>query len=309
MNRQLRQGATDYLALRRELGFKLAGYDNLLADFIGHLECSGAQTITAEAAVTWATAPTRASSSYRSSRLSAIRGFARYLHGVDPSVQVPPADLLVSQRQRHTPNLFSTADMVALVAAAGQLTPALRGATYETIFGLLATTGMRVGEALGLDRRDVDLRAGMVEINDAKFRKNRRLPLHPSTVAALRRYAATRDRLCPKIKAPSFFVSGRGTRVLYVCVNGVFRKLVAQLALEAQPGAGPRRIHDLRHSFAVATVRDWHQAGAEPGGKLPVLSAYLGHSDPAYTYVYLHASPELLAVAAERLQRWEEGQR
>jgi integrase len=118
-----------------------------------------------------------------------------------------------------------------------------------------------------------------------------------------------RDQLCPEPKAPSFFVSTRGTRLLYACVNEVFRGLVEDTGLAAEPGTGPLRIHGLRHSFAMATVQDFHQSGADPAGKLPVLSAYLGHSDPAWTYVYLQASPELLGLAAARLERFEEGRR
>lgn len=147
------------------------------------------------------------------------------------------------------------------------------------------------------------------DITEAKFRKHRRLPLHDSAVVALRHYAAVRDHLFPRPQSPSFFISTRGTRLLYVCINEVFGTLIAGLGLKAPPGTGPPRIHGLRHSFAVATVRDWHDSGAEPEGKLPILSAYLGHGDPAYTYVYLHASPELLAAAAERLERFEDGRR
>ena len=139
--------------------------------------------------------------------------------------------------------------------------------------------------------------------------KHRRVPLHGSAVAALGRYAELRDRFCARPKDPSFFVSTRGTRLLYVCVNQVFRKLVEEIGLTAQPRAGRPRIHDLRHGFATAGVQDFHQSGADPQGKLPVLSAYLGHADPAYTYIYLHACPELLGLAAKRLERFEEGRR
>jgi integrase len=192
MSRQLRQAAADYLAIRRGLGFKLQGYDRLLADFLGYLERSGASTITVQAAVAWATAPAGASAGRWSDRLGAVRGLARYLHGIDSSVEVPPVELIACRRQRRTPYLYSPSDITRLVRAAASLRPALRGATYEAFFGLLSCTGMRVGETIALDRGDVDLRAGELEINDAKFRKHRRLPLHGSTVAALRRYAEVR---------------------------------------------------------------------------------------------------------------------
>jgi integrase/recombinase XerD len=306
---RFRQAAAEYLAVRRALGFKLKGYDRLLEDFLDYLERCGATTVTVQAAAAWATGPAGVTTGRWADRLSAVRSFARYLQGVDPSVEVPPSDLLVCQRQHRTPYLYSPSDITRLVAAAACLRPALRGATYEAQFGLLGCTGMRVGETIALDRSDVDLLTGVVEIKDAKFRKHRCLPLHASTVAALRHYAQARDELCRKPKAASFFVSSRGTRLLYVCVNEVFRKLVEDIGMAAQPGAGHPRIHDLRHHFATTSLEDFHRSGAEPQGKLPVLSAYLGHSDPAWTYHYLHASTELLGLAAERLERWEEARR
>ncbi len=301
----LRRAAADYLAVRRALGFKLRGHDRLLADFLDHLERSGATTLTVSAAVTWATAPADVTPVRWAQRLSVVRGLARHLRCLDPTVEVPPEDLLACRRQRQTPYLYSEDDIVGLLRAAATLRPALRAATHEAFFGLLAVTGMRIGEAIRLDRADVDIGAGVIEINDTKFRKHRRVPLHDSTVAALRRYSQVRDELCPAPKAASFFVSTRGTRLLDVCVHGVFTKLVDAAGLGAQPGAGRPRVHGLRHSFAVATVRDWYRQGADPAGKLSLLSAVLGHADPAYTYWYLQACPELLALAAERLEQWE----
>jgi integrase/recombinase XerD len=302
MNR-LRQDAADYLMIRRALGFKLRGHDQLLKDFLANLEQTGKETITTEGALAWATAPAGLSTVRWSQRLCAVRGFARHLHGLDPSVEVPPVDLLTCRRERPTPYLYTQHDIIRLVEAASGLRPTLRAATHETFFGLLASTGLRVGEAIHLDRGDVDLDAGVLDINDAKFRKHRRLPLHQSTVAVLRGYTEVRDELCPRPKAPSFFVSLRGTRLLDVSVHAVFRQLVQPLCLAAQPGAGGPRIHDLRHTFAVATLRDWYRCGADMPGKLPVLSAYLGHAEPASTYWYLQACPELLGLAAQRLER------
>ena len=302
---RLHQAAAEYLAVRRALGFKLRGHDRLLADFLDELERSGAGSVTVSAALAWATAPGDVSAVRWSQRLSVVRGFARHLQCLDPATEVPPADALACRRQRKTAYLYSEDEIARLVQAAAAVRPALRGATHEAFFGLLAVTGMRIGEAIGLDRGDVDLDAGVIQIDQAKFRKHRRLPLHPSTVAALSHYAEVRDHLCPIPKVPSFFVSTRGTRLIDVCVHSVFNKLVDAAGLEPQPGAGPPRVHGLRHSFAVATVRDWHRQGAEPVGKMSLLSAFLGHVDPAYTYWYLQACPELLGLAAERLDRWE----
>ena len=300
------QAAIDYLAVRRALGFKLHGHDRLLVDFLDYLEDSDAATITCSAALAWATGRPHASPTQWAQRLSVVRGFARHLQCLDPTVEVPPSDLLSRPRYHPAAYLYSEADITRLLEVAGTLRPALRGATYQPLLGLLSVTGMRIGEAIGLDRENVDLRAGVLHIPLTKFRKHRRLPLHESTCAALRDYAQVRDELCPHPKAPTFFVSIRGTRLLDVTVHHVFRKLLIEIGLEPQPdGTGPK-VHGLRHTFAVATVRDWHREGADPTGKLSLLSAYLGHADPAYTYWYLQACPELLGLAAERLERWQE---
>ncbi len=255
--------------------------------------------------MSWATRPVGVQPVRCAQRLCAVRGFARYLHALDPTVEVPPTDLLPYRRQRPAPYLYSQADIIRLIAAASLLRPALRAATYHTLFGLLAVTGMRVGEAIRLDSDDVDLHAGVLVITQTKFGKHRRLPLHPSTVAALRGYGEERDELCRRPTAPSFFVSTRGTRLLYPCVHAAFTQLLACTGLDAPAGAGNPRIHGLRHSFAVATLRDWYRDGADVAAKLPILSAYLGHAHPASTYWYLSAAPDLLALAAERLEHTE----
>src|SRR5659263_347665 len=171
-----RQSAVDYLSVRRALGFKLRGHDRLLADFLDHLERSGATAFTSQAALAWATGLPDASPTQWAHRLSVVRGFARHLQCLDQSVEVPPSDLLVRRHYRPAAHLYSDADITGLLEVAATLRPALRGATYQTLFGLLSVTGMRIGEAIGLDRDNVDLRAGVVHIPLTKFRKHRRLP-------------------------------------------------------------------------------------------------------------------------------------
>lgn len=303
---RLHEMAQEYLAIRRSLGFKLKGHDRMLSDFLDQLEASGSTTITTAAAVFWATSRPELSSLRCSQRLSVVRGFTRYLSCLDPESEVPPSDMLPHRSERRTPYLYSQEEITRLVEAAGALGPELRGATYATYLGLIAVTGMRMGEAIALDRDDVDLGAGTLTIRETKFKKHRRLPLHHSTVAALNRYTALRDRLCSRTIVPAFFVSMRGTRLLDVCVHGTFNKLLVAAGLDSKDGIHPR-IHSLRHSFAVATLSDWHRQGVDPAGQISVLAAYLGHGDPAYTYWYLQACPELLGLAADRLERWEGG--
>lgn len=302
----LRAAAGEYLAIRRALGFTLRGHDRLLEDFVAFLTDAGASTITTAAAAWWATRPAGLQPVRYAQRLCVIRGFAAYLHTFDAAAEVPPTDLLPYRRWRRTPYLYSQTNIDALVAATAPLRPALRAATYRALFGLLAVTGVRVGEAMALDDADVNLDAGVLVIDKAKFGKHRRLPLHTSTVAALYGYAQVRERLCHRRQAPSFFVSTRGTRLLYRCVHDTFTELLSRAGITAPAGTAAPTIHGLRHSFAVATLRDWYRADVDVASRLPVLSAYLGHAHPASTYWYLSEGsgiPDLLALAAQRLEQ------
>jgi integrase/recombinase XerD len=299
----LHAAASEYLAIRRALGFKLRGHDRLLDEFIAFLADTGAATVSSAVAVAWATRPTGLQPVRYAQRLCIVRGFAGYLHAMDAAVEVPPLDLLSYRRDRRMPYLYSQADIQALIAATDQLRPPLRAATYRGVFGLLAVTGMRVGEVIALDEDDVDLRAGVLAIREAKFGKHRRLPVHATTVTALRDYTTVRAELCAWPRGSSFFVSTRGTRLIYHCVHTTFAQLLTRTGITAPAGASAPTIHGLRHSFAVATLRDWYRAGVDVAAKLPVLSAYMGHTHPASTYWYLSAAPDLLALAAQRLEQ------
>jgi integrase len=149
----------------------------------------------------------------------------------------------------------------------------------------------------------------VLAINEAKFGKHRRLPLHRSTVAALHGYAQACERWCHPRQTPSFFVSTRGTRLLYRCVHDTFTQLLTRAGITAPAGIAAPTIHGLRHSFAVATLRDWSRADVDVAAKLPILSAYLGHAHPGSTYWYLSAAPDLLAAAAQRLEQAAGGPR
>jgi integrase/recombinase XerD len=298
----LHQQVDDYLGLRRALGYKLEDHGRLLPGFVDYLDQAGVTTVTIDAALAWATLPQGVQPYRWKQRLTVLRGFARYLQTLDPGTQVPPSDLLAYRRQRPPPYLFGAADIAGLLAAAGALSHPLRAETHRILFGLLAVTGMREGEALRLDRGDVDFDAGLLAIRQTKFNKSRLLPLHASTVTALRGYARDRDRLCAQPGQPSFFVSTRGTRVAGRRVRAVFADLIDQVGLQPRFGSRRPRVHDLRHSFAVATLLDWYRDGLDVAARMPLLSAYLGHTSPTSTYWYLQAAPELLTLAAGRLE-------
>jgi integrase/recombinase XerD len=293
----------EYLRLRRLLGHDLADAARLLPRFVEHLERNQAEVVTIEAAVAWALEPQApAGSTVWGRRMMAVRGFARYLAGIDPRTEVPPAGLIPICRRWRPPFIYSDADILALMDQARRtIAQPLRAATYETLIGLLAATGLRVGEAVRLDRHDIDHSDAVLLVRRSKFGKSRHVPLQPSTLDALQRYGRRRDELCPHPRGESLFVSLRGTRVIYECVWPTFRMLCDGVGV----GAGaphPPRIHDLRHTFAVRTLLGWHRDGADVQARLPWLATYLGHREPRYTYHYLSAAPELLGYAARLLE-------
>jgi integrase len=241
--------------------------------------------------------------SWWAARLTVARGFAAHLHAIDPRHELVPTDLLPARRYRTTPYLYTDAEVAALMAAAAMLDTRHRSATYGTLIGLLAVTGMRVGEAIRLDQGDLDTDAGLLTIREGKLGKSRELPLHPATVAALGRYLDRTDRPRPRAASPALFVSGAGTRLLHCNVDWTFLRLVRHAGLVPRSATCRPRLHDLRHTFAVRTVLDAYRAEADVQARLPLPSTYLGHVDPGATYWYLSAAPELLALAGGRLER------
>ena len=298
----LAAAAEQYLRLRNSLGHDLAEHHRLLPRFVAYLDATDTPTITVAAALAWAYAPgVDPASSNPARRMTIARGFARHMAGIDPDTEVPPPGLIAGHRRWRPPFIYSPADIDALLARCRGLHHQLPAATHETLFGLLAVTGMRIGEAIRLDRRDIDWAARVLTIRESKFGKSRTVPVLESTLTALDRYAHTRDRLCPQPSASTFFVSMTGTRLIYQIIEQTFRRLCDSAGI----GAGadqPPRIHNLRHPFSLHPLPGWYRAGDDIEARLPILSTYLGHRDPRSTYWYLSAAPELLALAATRLE-------
>lgn len=300
----LRQTAEDYLATRRALGFTMSTQGRLLMDFVAYCGQHAVTVVTTDVAVAWATGTARSRDPlWWARRLMVVRIFARYLQALDPATQVPPPDVLPHSYRRTTPYLYSPRQQADLVRAAGRLRPRLRGLTYAAVIGLLAACGLRISEACGLDLDDVDLDEGVLTIRASKFGKSRIVPMHPTTLGALRIYAGRRDLLCPAPASPAFFLNSRGRRLDAHNASHTFADLVQQAGIVAQPGIRRPRLHDLRHAFTVATLLAWYRDGADVAARLPLLSTYLGHVDPKSTYWYLQATPELLTAAADRLER------
>ena len=296
----LADAGVEYLVLRRAVGFKLGGADSRLADFAIFAEAHGADRVTDALAQEWSSGA--ASAGGCSDRMSMVRCFARWFQALDPTSEVPPAGLLVSPKHRRAPYLYSAADVAALMAAARDLDPPLHAATCETVIGVLAATGMRVGEVLRLDRDDVAWDEATLTVWHTKFNKSRLVPLSPTTLAALAAYDQLRQASASGPVTPALFVAVTGRRLDYHRFRVAFLDVLDTAGIVTRPGARPGRIHDLRHSFAVATVIRWYRDGQDVQAMLPRLSTYLGHVDPASTYWYLSAAPELLSLAAERLE-------
>lgn len=288
----------DYLKLRRAAGFKLVFDGTVLPQFVAYVQAAGSPALTVDLAVEWAGLPQDVLPISLAHRLGAIRGFARYLKAIDPATEIPPLGIWPSRAPRPAPYLWSAEEIDRLLHAARGIGPPLRAATYETLFALLAVTGMRIGEAMGLGRNDIDFAAGVITIREAKFDRERLVPVHSSTADALTAYACRRDERFPR--SASFFVSTVGTALRYSSVRATFIELATSIGLRT--ATQRPRIHDLRHSFTVRTLIQWHRSGTVIAAGMPVLSTYLGHVNPSGTYWYLSAAPELMELAAARLE-------
>jgi len=293
----------EYLTIRRKLGFKLYQAGNLLHNFVLFAEKEGASFITTDLALRWTTQPKDSQPVWHAIRLGVVRRFAEYRSAVDPRTEVPPQELIPAHYHRRPPYIYNNNEIASLIKAAQKLPSllGLRASTYSTLFGLLAVTGMRMSEPIGLDRDDVNLKEGILTIRQTKFGKSRLVPIHPSTQEVLQHYAILRDQTCLLLKTPSFFVSERGTRLTQWSVRWNFIQLSRQIGLRGPHDSHGPHLHDLRHRFAIQTLLAWYRAGIDIERHMPELSTYLGHRHVTGTYWYISAVPELLGLATLRL--------
>lgn len=303
----LREAVESYLTLRRSLGFALRLPGSLLRRFAEFAEAEGKSYVTTELALRWAQQPTEALPSTQAWRLGIVRRFATWHYGTDPRTEVPPEGLLPDRYCRKPPYIYTDEEIDRLMQATRSLpsSKGLKASTYSALFGLLAVTGMRVSEALDLDRKDADLAGGVLAVKRAKFGKSRLVPVHPSTQEALKRYAGKRDRILPRLSIPAFFVTERRTRVSECNARYTFAKVSQKIGLREAAkghGRGPR-LHDMRHRFAAKTLINWYRAGLDVERQIPKLATYLGHVHVNDTYWYLQAVPELLQLATDRVVR------
>lgn len=309
----LRQAVQEYLVLRRNLGFKLREAGKGLFDFVTYMEQHQASYITQALALDWAQQPENVQPAHWARRLGFVRVFARYRSASDPRTQIPPQGLLPFQPKRAQPYLYTDDEIASLLDASLKMPyryerGALRPWVFHCLFGLLSVAGLRVGEALNLELRDVDLGNGVLTIRGTKFGKTRLVPLHSSTCNVLADYIARRRRHWAKRSVSSYlFVSSWGNRVDGGEVHRTFYALSRQIGLRGPSDSHGPRLHDMRHRFATKTLVAWYRAGEDPERRLPLLSAYLGHVHIADTQWYLTGSPELMREAMRRLEQcWED---
>jgi len=305
----LRDALEMYLSVHRSLGTQLQRPGSLLLRFVEFMEGQGAVVINCQLALRWATEPIAATPATWASRLADVRRFAAWLSATEPNTEVPPLGLLAHRYRRRPPYIYSDHEIEQLLDATAELPSqsGLRAQTYVALFGLIATTGLRLGEAVGLDRDDVDLNSGVLAIRRSKFGSSRFVPIHDSTCAALKRYAKQRDQLCPRTSSAAFFLSERGIGVTQCSARYNFAVVSRVVGLRApasgyRHGHGPR-LHDMRHRLAAKTLIRWYREGRNVECELPKLSTYLGHVHIADTYWYIEAIPELLQLATLRASR------
>jgi integrase/recombinase XerD len=304
----LTEAIHDYVGMRQSLGFKLVQVERCLKDFAAFMDTHGVSRVTSELALQWAVQPVGVQPATWAKRLTAVRGFARYRSAMDARTEIPERGLLPNRSRRAKPYLYTEDEIANLLAAARALKSdnGLRGHTYYCLFGLLAVTGLRISEVLGLQRQDVNLQQGLLTIRGAKFGKSRLVPLYHSTRGVLEQYAKHRDAEFDHPVATHFLLSERGKALPASTVRETFRQLSARIGLRGSKDRTGPRLHDLRHRFATETLLRWYRSGEDIERRLPALSAFLGHSRISDTYWYISASPELMGEAARRLeQRWE----
>jgi integrase len=300
----------DYVALRRRLGYRLRDTVRYLTGFLVFLTRRHCTRITTALALEFATAGAQLSASTRAARFGAVRGFAQYWHAFDPASEVPPPGLVRKPRHRAPPWSCSDAALATVLASFPLTASRLYVRTWPTVIGLLASTGLRISEAIHLERSDVDWTTGTLTIRHTKFGKSRQVVLHPSTQRVLAAYDRRRQRFFarwPHRLPPNFFLSEHGTPLFATVVRRVWRAKCRAVGL-LKPDGQPPRLHDLRHRFAVETLRRWYRDGGPVEPRLPTLATYLGHRSVAATYWYLHSTPGLRAAASQRLAaHWKGG--
>lgn len=309
----IRQSLRDYLALRRNLGFKLRDAGDRLPDFVTFMEDHQAPYITNVLALRWAQQPTHVQPAEWARRLTFVRQFARYRSATDSRTEIPPWDLLPHRAKRARPYLYSDDEICSLLRAALDMpyrfaSGALRPWIFHCLLGLLVVSGLRLAEVRDLKLSDLDLPGRLLTVRGGKFGKQRLVALDGTTGKVLADYLNRRERHWSGRAVSSYlFVSSWGNRLAFSDIHRTFYALSRKVGLRGPNDRHGPRLHDLRHRFATRTLTRWYQSEQDPERLLPILSAYLGHTCVSDTQWYLNSTPELMREAMRRLdRRWEE---
>ena len=292
-----------YIELRRGLGYRFDSEVNLLRAFDRYVHERGSTELTQELALEFATNNSNTSTNYRFERYRVVRQFSEYRAIFDPQTPLLDPKALPLSKTRTRPYIYTDEELARLLHEARHISSnhSVRGVTLHTMVGLAASTGLRIGEVVGLDRTDVDLKRGTLLVRQSKFGKDRYVPVHSTTLEVLRHYATVRDTAFPNCQDPAFFLSLRKRRFCRNTLQQAFCKLARRAGLRGPKGRGPS-FHSLRHRFAVKRLVAWYKAGLDIQAMLPALATYMGHVNYTDTAYYLTATPELLELAAQRHQ-------
>jgi integrase len=294
----------EYIQLRRSLGYTFRKQAATLRRFHRYVQTRRLEgPLTQKMALAFVLA-SGGTANGRECRYGVLRRFSEYLALYDRRTEQFRSRVLPRSRAIPPPRIVSDAELASLFAACTRITPKRphRGRTLATLIGLLASTGLRSGEALRLDRADVDLATGVLHIRKTKFRKDRLVPVHPTTLKALQAYARSRDITIPVLKSSAFFLSMRGNRLSSDALYDALSRACVLAGL-SQNATRALRPHDLRHRFAVTRLAEWHRQKMNVQAQLPLLATYLGHARYSDTAYYVTATPELLRLAAQRAFR------
>lgn len=299
-----------YLAYRRRHGYKLTIDGTQLQSFARFADRAGTEDhLTVALAVAWARTSHSPSSFTLARRIEILHGFARFCLREDPATEIPPRGLFGSAHRRLVPHIYTEGELSRLLEAAKDLTPqqGLRPATCRCVFGLLAASGLRISEALALTHKDVDFRTGVLRIREAKFHRQRLVPLHSSAMESLIEYDRQRTRLVPKAACDRFFLRDDGLAANQAGMLYALQRLCQQLGWRPRGDYTHHRLHDFRHTFIVRSVLRFYEQGVDIDRAVLALSTYVGHAKVSDTYWYLTGIPELMAIAAERFHHYTQG--
>lgn len=297
----------DYLEYRRGLGYKLTIDETVLRGFARYADAMGDQhSLTMALAMQWACHLKRDNPMTKARRIEVLRGFSRFCQRLDPATEILPSDLFGSAHRRLIPHIYSDEELIALLKATDNLVSrcGLRPATCRTLFGLLASSGLRISEAISLTREDVDLATGILHIHEAKFYKSRWVPLHPSATQSLNAYAQLRDQIIKHPACHRFFLSDAGQAINRATILYALHTICRQLGWRPRGDYPHHRLHDFRHTFIVHSLLRFYQLGMDIDHAVLALSTYVGHTRISDTYWYFTGIPELMAIAAGRFQQY-----